>query len=75
MEKLIKSQREITMVDKYMSDDLFTEFLESVHEGGKILRGEKEPSRSTNIPTPSPQHNPQTQESKSASSASQQENK
>ncbi len=28
-----------------MKEELFTELLESVHEGGTILRGEKSPSR------------------------------
>jgi putative transcriptional regulator len=28
-----------------MKEELFTELLESVHEGGAILRGEKSPSR------------------------------
>jgi hypothetical protein len=29
------------MVNDYMSDELFEELLESVREGGAILRGEK----------------------------------
>ena len=33
------------MSDQYMNDDLFEELLESVREGGAILRGEKEASR------------------------------
>jgi putative transcriptional regulator len=33
------------MNDDYMSDDLFGELLESVKEGGAILRGEKKASR------------------------------
>jgi putative transcriptional regulator len=33
------------MTNEYMSDELFAELLESVREGGAILRGEKEPSR------------------------------
>lgn len=33
------------MNDEYMSDDMFNELLESVREGGAILRGEKEASR------------------------------
>ncbi len=28
-----------------MKEELFTELLESVHEGGEILRGQKSPSR------------------------------
>lgn len=32
-----------------MTEDLFTELLESVREGGAILRGEKEPSRKFEI--------------------------
>lgn len=35
-----------------MNDDLFTELLESVREGGAILRGEKKPSRKFEISTP-----------------------
>lgn len=35
-----------------MNDELFTELLKSVHEGGAILRGEKEPSRRFEISTP-----------------------
>ncbi len=33
------------MNDEYMSDDMFEALLESVREGGAILRGEKEASR------------------------------
>lgn len=33
------------MNEEYMSDDMFNELLESVREGGAILRGEKEASR------------------------------
>jgi putative transcriptional regulator len=33
------------MNNEYMSDELFEELLESVREGGAILRGEKEASR------------------------------
>jgi hypothetical protein len=33
------------MNDEFMSDELFEELLESVREGGAILRGEKEASR------------------------------
>ena len=40
------------MNDKYMSDELFEELLESVREGGAILRGEKEASRVFEIETP-----------------------
>ena len=40
------------MNDKYMSDELFEELLESVREGGAILRGEKEASRVFVIETP-----------------------
>jgi len=32
-----------------MKDELFTELLNSVKEGGKILRGEKEPARSFHL--------------------------
>lgn len=35
-----------------MNDDLFDELLESVREGGAILRGEKAPSRSFNVEQP-----------------------
>jgi putative transcriptional regulator len=40
------------MSDKYMSDELFEELLESVREGGAILRGEKEASRKYVVETP-----------------------
>jgi putative transcriptional regulator len=33
------------MINDYMSDELFEELLESVREGGAILRGEKDASR------------------------------
>lgn len=33
------------MSDEYMNDELFAELLESVGEGGAILRGEKQASR------------------------------
>ena len=35
-----------------MKDELFNELLESVREGGMILRGEKSPSRTFNIEKP-----------------------
>ncbi|HRJ42621.1 MAG: helix-turn-helix domain-containing protein [Caldilineaceae bacterium] len=35
-----------------MNDELFEELLESVREGGAILRGEKAPARRFVIPTP-----------------------
>lgn len=35
-----------------MKDDLYDELLESVREGGAILRGEKEPSRSWAVDEP-----------------------
>jgi len=35
-----------------MSDEFFTELLESVREGGAIMRGEKEPSRKFVVETP-----------------------
>ncbi len=35
-----------------MNDELFNELLESVREGGLILRGEKLPSRSFNVGKP-----------------------
>lgn len=35
-----------------MKHELFAELLESVREGGAILRGEKEAARRTEIPTP-----------------------
>lgn len=40
------------MNNDFMSDDLFAELLESVREGGAILRGEREPSRRFEIKTP-----------------------
>lgn len=40
------------MSNAYMSDELFEELLESVREGGAILRGEKEPSRSFVVESP-----------------------
>ena len=35
-----------------MNDELFTELLESVREGGAIMRGEKEPSRKFIVEAP-----------------------
>ena len=35
-----------------MKEELFTELLESVHEGGAILRGEKSPSRKFTLEKP-----------------------
>jgi hypothetical protein len=35
-----------------MSQDLFDELIESIREGGAILRGEKEPARTFKIETP-----------------------
>jgi putative transcriptional regulator len=40
------------MNKEYMSDDLFQELLESVREGGAILRGEKEASRTFKLEAP-----------------------
>ncbi len=40
------------MNDEYMNDKLFGELLESVREGGAVLRGEKEASRMFVIETP-----------------------
>ena len=40
------------MTDEYMRDELFEELLESVREGGAILRGEKEASRKFVVETP-----------------------
>ena len=39
-----------------MSDEFFTELLESVREGGAIMRGEKEPSRKFVVETPNVKH-------------------
>lgn len=39
-----------------MKDELFEELLESVREGGAILRGERAASRSTEIAAPDVQH-------------------
>ncbi len=35
-----------------MKDELFAELLESVRQGGAILRGEAEPSRTTTVDMP-----------------------
>jgi putative transcriptional regulator len=40
------------MKDEYMSDEMFAELLESVREGGAILRGEREASRRFEIESP-----------------------
>lgn len=40
------------MSDQYMNDDLFSELLQSVREGGAILRGEKEASRTFFVEMP-----------------------
>jgi putative transcriptional regulator len=40
------------MSDEYMSDELFEELMDSVREGGAILRGEKEASRMFVVETP-----------------------
>ncbi len=40
------------MSDEFMSPEMFEELLESVREGGAILRGEKKPSRTFVIETP-----------------------
>ncbi len=40
------------MKDKYMNEDLFAELIESLREGGAILRGEKEASRKFAIKKP-----------------------
>lgn len=39
-----------------MNEDLFAELLESVREGGAILRGEKAPSRKFEIAAPDVKH-------------------
>lgn len=44
------------MNEEYMSEDLFEELLESVREGGAILRGEKEASRTFAMETPDVKH-------------------
>lgn len=40
------------MTDEYMSDEMFAELLESVREGGAILRGEREASRRFEFESP-----------------------
>lgn len=40
------------MSEAYMNDDLFSELLDSVREGGAILRGEKEASRTFTLEAP-----------------------
>lgn len=40
------------MNENNMDDELFEELLESVREGGAILRGEKRPSRRFELPAP-----------------------
>ena len=40
------------MSDKFMNDELFGELLQSVREGGAILRGEKETSRTFVVEAP-----------------------
>lgn len=40
------------MNEEYLSDELFEELLQSVREGGAILRGEKEASRTFKIEAP-----------------------
>ncbi len=40
------------MSEEFMHDDLFAELLESVREGGAILRGEKETSRAFAVEPP-----------------------
>lgn len=40
----------------HMNEELFAELLESVREGGAILRGEKEPSRMFVIESPDVKH-------------------
>lgn len=39
-------------MNRYMDDELFAELLDSVREGGQILRGEKEPSRTFAVDAP-----------------------
>ncbi len=39
------------MNEEFMSDELFAELIQSIREGGAILRGEKEPSGSFVIET------------------------
>jgi putative transcriptional regulator len=40
------------MINDYMSDELFEELLESVREGGAILRGEKDAARTFVVDVP-----------------------
>ena len=40
------------MSEEYMNDELFSELMDSVREGGAILRGEKEASRSFTLEAP-----------------------
>lgn len=47
------------MKDNHMNDKLFAELLESVREGGAILRGEKEASRQFEIKKPETKTKPQ----------------
>ena len=44
------------MSDEFMSDDLFEELLGSVREGGAILRGDKEASRTFVVEPPNVRH-------------------
>ena len=43
-----------------MKEELFSELLESVYEGGSILRGEKSPSRNLAVEKPDVQQIPAT---------------
>lgn len=40
------------MSEEYMNDELFSELMDSVREGGAILRGEKEASRTFTLEAP-----------------------
>lgn len=40
------------MSEEYMNDELFSELMDSVREGGAILRGEKEASRTLTLEAP-----------------------
>lgn len=44
------------MSEEFMSDELFAELIQSIRDGGAILRGEKEPSRSFVVETPDVRH-------------------
>lgn len=44
------------MNKKIMNGKLFNELIESIRDGGAVLRGEKEPSRSFVIETPDVRH-------------------